>query len=576
MSRTLPFRVRPDRRRGGHAIGALMRVAAARTLVRSGVLARSMFAACDPILVACVLGLLYVAASTLLPPGGVFTGDQGVKFLQVDGLASGGGLGLGSTASALSVLRPLFAGNFYRAVGAEYQAVFSPAYALTVLPFYVALGRFGLLVPSMVGAVLAGYASARIGSLVRVPYPGVLAAVVGLASPFVFYAVVLWEHALSAGLLTVASYLAMRRRFFGAGVVCAVATWLRPEAYLYFPALALALLCWAEAHARAKATLKLAGGFLFGAAPWWSYNLATTGAVLGLQVEANGTRALDPDVIALFLVPARHKQWLFVLALVVLALLVARLRGHRLAPVVDLLLLGAAGIGSIGAVRGDVDSSVTDVFPVGLVAILSIPALSREPGTRFLWVLVGAFTAGVVLTAPTWGGGGWGPRMLLGVYPPLAVLAWQGFWSTRRSSARFTAAALLAITCVVQGVGLRSLYREEERWARLNQELLSLEPRVVATSIWWLPQVAAPTLGQMSWYGITDEQQLDGVASLEGHFWWIWTREDPSTTEDPSLRAPARVRLTQAGILPPSRFEALAVRELSARGLHATLYEPIP
>jgi hypothetical protein len=520
-----------------------------------------------------VLGLLYVAAGMLLPPGGMFTGDQGVKVLQVEGLASGGGLGLDSTARELSVFRPVFAGNFYRAVGAEYQAVFSPAYALAVLPFYVTLGGFGLLVPSMVGAVLAGYASARIGSTVRVPYAGVLAAVVGLASPFVFYAVVLWEHALSAGLLTVAGYLAMRRRFLSAGMVCALATWFRPEAYLYLPALALALLCWVAAHDRAQAVGRLVGGFLVGAVPWWSYNLATTGAVLGLQVEANGTRALDPEVIGLFLVPAQHKQWLLVLALAVLAPLAARLRGYRLVPG-DVLLLGAAGVASISAVKGEIGSSAIDVFPFGLAAILSISAFNREPGTRFLWVLAGTFTAGVVLTAPTWGGGGWGPRMLLGVYPPLAVLAWRGLWSTRRNAARLAAAALLAVTCVVQSVGLRNLYGEEERWARLNEALLTLEPRVVATSIWWLPQVAAPALGQMSWYGITDEQQLDGVASREGQFWWIWTHDDPSITEDPSLKVPARVGLTQRDNLPPSRFAVLAVRELRARGLHATLYEP--
>jgi hypothetical protein len=98
----------------------------------------------------------------MLPPGGYFSGDQGVKYPQIDALARSHTLSVGTTSEALSVFRPAFSG-FYRQVGSNYQAIFSPAYAMVVLPSYLLKGIRGLVIPAILGTLQAAYTSGLLG-----------------------------------------------------------------------------------------------------------------------------------------------------------------------------------------------------------------------------------------------------------------------------------------------------------------------------------------------------------------------------------------------------------------------------
>jgi hypothetical protein len=79
-----------------------------------------------------------------------------------------------------------------------------------------------------------------------------------------------------------------------------------------------------------------------------------------------------------------------------------------------------------------------------------------------------------------------------------------------------------------------------------------------------LPQIAAPTIHDVRWFGIVDDADLEHVASTSDRFWWVWTPEPLASGETSYLRGRAP--------LPAGRYTPLAVKQLSTRDLEAVLY----
>jgi Gpi18-like mannosyltransferase len=98
-----------------------------------------------------------------------------------------------------------------------------------------------------------------------------------LASPLFFYAFVLWEHALSIGLVVSTTYLAVKKRALGAGALAAFALWFRPETILLVPALVLAVLVAFGISAGTRFILRFSIGYLICITPWWLYNFLSFG-----------------------------------------------------------------------------------------------------------------------------------------------------------------------------------------------------------------------------------------------------------------------------------------------------------
>lgn len=520
----------------------------------------------SPLLATTVLFIIYILLAFLLPPGGYFSGDQGVKYVQINAIARSHTLSVGTVNEELSIFRPAF-DSFYHQVGNNYQAIFSPAYAVVVLPFYLLMGMRGLVIPAIFGALLAAYASGLLGKALGARYSGAIVLVVGLASPLVFYAFILWEHTLSVGLVVMATYLALKERSIGAGVLAALAVWFRPETMLFGLAVVLSVLVAFGIRAGISFMLRFSSGFLTSITPWWVYNFLSFGTLLGPQVAANPvTIESRLSVITLHFLPLGQRKWALLLILVLILLMILHFLRRSRVPALLLLLFGVVGINLVhlGLYLNGAAPSVTDVFPFAFVSLVSLIWLSKDARIRLIWVLTGSYLFGVTFTSPTAGGSGWGPRMLLGVFPLLAILSWNGFEISRGRLLKFAALTLLASSLIIQLAGLRHLSITQNQWTQLNTELALLEPNVVATAVWWLPQVGAPTKEQLHWYGVGDDRDVEKLTRVEKCFWWIWTDEPTSD--------PWELPLHHVSTPPNTNLAQLEVRKLCTRGLEARLY----
>lgn len=521
------------------------------------------------ILTGLTLAAIFTLVIFALPETPIYSGDHGVKIAQVNALVQRGTLWVGSTADPLSVFRPAFAGPFYYQHGENYAAIFPAAYALVVIPTYVAFGSRGLAMPSVAGTLLAMFALARISRLLNVRQPIIVMLVLGLASPLSFYSVILWEHAWSAGLIALTLLLSLQAKPFWSGAACATAVWFRPEAAIFAPVLVLATVITRPPRSALWFAFRFSLGFATTVVPWCLANYCLLGTLVGPQVDANRQLLLERltsgiDHLMLIVLPIGHKKWLLVISVLVLAAAIQHHRKKSSWVVVQLLWVGVAGIGIVHLLQGQVGVSVTDVFPFGFAAIASLKLVNADPRVRFLWVCtVGSFLL-LVLTARFAGDSAWGPRMLLNVFLPWTVLACVGLQSTKNVG-RALLVSLLLLSMLVQVMGLLRLSSVQRQWTDLNEQLTSMQPKAVVTAIWWLPQVAAPTIGNMRWYGITEFDDLSMLPSETALFWWIWTDEEPSGQEAHSIQSRPSI--------PMERFSPILRRKLPTRGLEAVLYE---
>jgi hypothetical protein len=520
----------------------------------------------SPLLATAALFVIYIPLGFMLPPGGYFSGDQGVKYAQIDALAHSQTLSVGNTGEALSVFRPTF-DSFYRQIGSDYQAIFSPAYAVVVLPFYLLLGMRGLVIPAVFGTLLAALGSGLVGKILGIRYPGAVVFVVGLASPLVFYAFVLWEHALAVGIVVMATYLYLKSQAKVAGILVALAVWLRPETMIFGPALVIATITVLGLRASMGSIVRYAIGFCVGLIPWWTYNFLRFGTFLGPQVEQNPINVESRlGVIAWHLLPLGQRKWVLLLGLVLILLTILYLSHRSRIPALLLLMFGVVGINllHLGLYSNGVAPSVTDVFPFAFASLISLIWLDKDIQLKLLWVLTGSYLFGVVLITPTWGGGGWGPRMLLGVFPLFSVLAWKGLEMAEGRLVELACLALLVSSAFIQIAGYRHLSNIQNQWDLLNSELTSLEPGTVATAVWWLPQVGTPTRAKVRWYGVIENRDVEELVSLEECIWWIWASEQTSDWwEHPLHHVPT---------LPSTDMTQVEVKRLSTRGLEAIKY----
>ncbi len=539
--------------------------------LRSGVIIKPIILAfiTSPLLAVTALFCSYFLPGFLLPQGGYYSGDQGVKYAQIDALARSHTLSVGSTSEELSVFRPAF-DAFYRQVGSTYQAIFSPAYALVVLPFYLLIGMRGLVIPAIFGTLLSAYGSGLIGKTLGSRYPGAIVFVVGLATPLIFYAFVLWEHALSVGLVVMATYLTLKKRAMAAGILAALAIWFRPETMLFGPALALAVLVAFDRRAGTDFIVRFAIGLFAGIMPWWAFNFINFGTFLGPQIAQNPiTLESRMGVIANHLLPLGQREWALLLGLVLILLMFLYLLRRSRVPALLLLLFGAVGINCLhfSDYMDGTATSVTDIFPFAFASLISLIWLYKDVRIKLIWTLAAGYLFSITLLASTWGGFVWGPRMLLGVFPLLATLGWKGFEAVNGRLIKFACLTLLALSIMIQMAGLWHLSMVQKQWRNLNAELASLGPTAVATAVWWLPQVATPAKKETRWYGITNDKDVGKLVSFEKCFWWIWSDEPKSAWWESQLH--------HLSLPPNTNLSRLEVRKLSTRGLEAVRYSVV-
>ena len=404
-----------------------------------------------------VCAAVYILAGIAISkPGGFWSPDSAVRFVQVESLLSTGfrTMAIPYPAASLDPTGRFFPFGpwFHFTRAGQYYLSYPPYFAMLVAPMFRWFGPPGLLILPIVGGLASVFVTYWFLSSTTPELAMTGALTLGLATPLLAYSTTFWDHsltvALSAGALallardpdlTSGTHLLLAGGLLGAGL------WFRNEMYL----LALACLAawlYAAPLARWQGALRIAAGLTVPTIVLWGLNHRLTGSLLGWKAQ---------DLVAgrtgrLVAVAAGHSagSWIVdklgnvyfqlispdfygtgpgvLLTGVVLAALVV-LAGtliHR--GVVhgspSLITIGGAS----GVIAGIVVISGRTIVS-GLVASAPWVALAflpgpRVPRDRLLWAVVGLFTAAVIVTG-THGGLQWGPRYLLPIFPPLVWLA---------------------------------------------------------------------------------------------------------------------------------------------------------
>lgn len=485
------------------------------------------------------VALVYAATWALLPAGGLWTVDNGNKYLQTQALLASGfrdfslpwpGRGLDPELA----FDPL-PGPFSLVREGRLYSVFSPLFpALSVLPLR-AFGDAGLcLLPLL--ATLAGLAGVgRLASLAELGAGERALAIglAGLATPLWFYASVFWEHALAAALCTWAVALVLAaleqgglRRLALGGLLLALAAGFR-EALLLFAPLLGGLVLLAGRGARVRAGAAFAGGLVAGLLPLALFQWLALGDPLGFHLT-HGFTASGGDGQGLAHHLATRTQALYLLLLAAF-----ESRGLSLALCGPLLLLLAVRPRLAGSAhRGVVVAAVCAALALtvlGLAAYLAAPspiarlltcsgffagapllavglvrrseAGSDSDGDRTLSRLLALVLGYALLYASLTplrnvAGIHWGNRYLLELYPLLAVpcaAALGGLWRGGRL-ARAAVALLVTAGIALQVFSIDLLRRRLVYGERLEQAIRERREPVIVTDLWWLPQTLAREL----------------------------------------------------------------------------------
>jgi hypothetical protein len=470
------------------------------------------------VLTIAVAAVAFLLVLVVLPQRTWYSGDCGIKYIFTYSLVAHhwSGADLIYPGQSIDPQHRYVVGQFTYDIAGRLYAPFSVTFAyLTSLP-YAWFSFLGLYLPSILSLALIVLVTGLLAARVVGPRGQLAAAAItGLATPLLFYGVEFFEHAPAVLLGGLSLLLVLRasegRRplwsLAGAGFLTGLAVTLRPEMSVFGLAAAGALLYSRLVPRRPMAQLgALLGGAAVVLGPMLVLNKIYFGYAAGLSVFSNAVsgwgagRVSAADAIPGLLLPVvmPHAGSLdrILTALVAIALpglIVVLLREKRGAGRAAGLALAVALIGLIGyrlAQAGKDDlglTSLLDTFPLVLFLVLALllrrtgaPAPPEEAtapdpawrAARFLGAVVVIYVALFLAITPHWGfPAQWGPRLLLMVFPPLAILAVRLYARLARAGYGLAVPVLfwglVLASVAAQGLGIRMLYLVKSGDARL-------------------------------------------------------------------------------------------------------------
>lgn len=315
-----------------------------------------------------------------------------------------------------------------------------PAYPLLLVPLRSLFGQGAVVLPSILGAVLAAVAGAQIAGLlsdrIRILTFWILVA----GSPLFFYAYIVKAHTVAAAASTLAVLVVLRASNRGllasvaAGGLIFVAVLLRAEAVLFGAALAIAVLLVRPLAARfrneAFALVVGAAAMLahFGSR-WWAVQVAGVEPMSDGVEIFNAARVLSGMLNILLLLNTRSTAILIAVVMTgagcsLLALTVLR-EPWNLG--LQWILAGVSITGSLTIVL-IAPEAITGLVAAMPLLIAGLVVLERSamanPHTRLILLTSLLFFVGVFATqAPSGGGLQWGGRYLMLAVPMLTAVA---------------------------------------------------------------------------------------------------------------------------------------------------------
>lgn len=397
-----------------------------------------------------------------LPADTFYTGDPGVKLVAARNA-------IARPTSPLEIPLPSLGGErlpyldpFFAIHNDHAHPITSELFPLASAPFIAAFGTRGAYLLPAAGFLLALAAGAWLGLLLDPRRdPALIVATAVLTTPLLFYGLEFWEHAPAVGLTALAAALfvastqprASHAWFpLAAGVLFGLAALMRPET-IWFAGAVMAAATWLPEPPGARRTGLALAGLAAALAPLAVYALAHFGTLLTPHLAGN------PALWA--------PGWL-----------------ARRATLLRTWLV------SIGPATAWI------TVPALAVALIPLPRGFDRGGRGFLAVTAALAAALIWLTAPNDGGAQWGPRYLLAVSVPLAILAADALQMLAHGRRTIGIAALMLV--LVSGAAVQRLAYQRLRGTKqtYGQVLTLVEATSragghVVTDLWWLDQVAA-------------------------------------------------------------------------------------
>jgi len=501
------------------------------------------------VMAAGLLLLYWVCLPRHAERGAFYSGDQGIRLMQVEGMKLHGfGLFHNPNPRIDPDVEFVYDPALRRARDRPVWMI-PPFFALITLPVYAKFGTFGLYLLPALGAVLSVVALWRAGNAAGGTwYAGpIAAALFGLASPALFYGGEFSEHAVATGLAVagICCCIAAQNRWWDAaccGLLCAAAAAMRTECVVMLPA-TVVLICFTVPRGRTMGKIvALAAGAFALLGPLAALNVAWFGNPWGLHASGNVDRSalLGPasmlGPLREVLVPPHAYQVAAIVGAVVFKLLgIALGASPTWRTIFNLAFAGALVCLAVAVLLPPAADKALFVVAPWALCVLGPFGLDSGAGkrgsesahrggaSRTLAGLVAAsalYIVVVLLAAPGTGGSLWGPRFLL---PGVALLALGAGLSValtlKRLQGSVRAAMAVAFVALFLAGGynawrsLASLCSIKQQNAMMLSHLVqhTNEGDVIISDTWWLAQVSAILVYQRHFFIIPEGPEAEAL-----------------------------------------------------------------
>jgi hypothetical protein len=484
-----------------------------------------------------IVAIVYVGLAFLvLPEASFFSSDEGLKLIQVQNFVRKGWSGftldypgrwLDPDLKYVPINNPpplIQRGDIF--------AVYPVFFPLLATPFFELLNNAGLYVIPVVSGILTLFVTYWLARLLRVSSTSSLL-ILGLCTPLLFYSLLFWDHTLGTLLATTALLLATRSlrhpsrwSLLGGGLVLGLSIWARTE--LYAMALVLPVAYFLFGGRRTRQTILLCLGVVAALVPLWLFQFATYGNPIGPHVMHFASLGEELPVttnrLAILyytLLEANSNPlltFLFAMSFVAATILLwsPRLRQNRtLVGIVFGALVLTSLPNLLQAWSGRPLGGLIATTPFLVFSLGVRPDRQGGESHRLLLGTCVGYIALVCLATPVDPGLQWGPRFLLPIFPPAAVLALSSRRAltqppTRSSSGTLLAgclAATLGISLLFQACGIRVMYVVRNRDRQLMESTANLDSRWIISDEYGLAQYLAPLFYQKEFFYVRSQEE---------------------------------------------------------------------